>query len=124
MRTKKYDEALISAFLTSYKPAEIMRTAGISSTKYYSLKNDQEFQKILTERRNIIIREAVLKMESYLNEDVEILQGIIRDPETKPQVKVNAIQLLMNQLVGWKGVTDFMERMEQIEAHIVQKNSV
>lgn len=112
---KQYDEALITAFLTSFKPAEIMKLTGISKTKYYSLKRDPDFQKILIERRSELIKEAVLKMESYLTEDVEILQGIIRDPETKDQVKVNAIQLLMNQLGQWKQTTEILDRLQALE---------
>ncbi len=112
---KQYEESLITAFLTSYKPAEIMKLTGISKTKYYRLKNDPDFQKILTDRRSELIREAVLKMESYLSEDVEILQGIIRDQNTKDQVKVNAIQLLMSQLGQWKQITELIARIEALE---------
>lgn len=110
-----YDETLITAFLTSFKPVEVQRTAGISKAKYYRLKADPEFMAVVAERRGLLVKEAVLKMERYLSEDVEILQSIIRDPETKDQVKINAIQLLMNQLSGWKQITDLMERIEALE---------
>ena len=112
---KEYPESLITAFLTSFKANEIMKVTGISKTKYYRLKNDPDFQKILTDRRSELIREAVLKMESYLSEDVGILQGIIRDQNTKDQVKVNAIQLLMSQLGQWKQITELMARIEALE---------
>ena len=112
---KEYPESLITAFLTSFKANEIMKVTGISKTKYYRLKNDPDFQKILTDRRSELIREAVLKMESYISEDVEILQGIIRDQNTKDQVKVNAIQLLMSQLGQWKQITELIARIEALE---------
>lgn len=112
---KQYEESLIAAFLTSYRAAEIMRIAGISKTKYYRLKNDPDFQRILTERRSELIREAVMKMESYLSEDVDILQEIIRNPKTKDQVKVNAIQLLMSQLGQWKQISELIARVEALE---------
>lgn len=112
---EKYTEALITAFLTSYKPAEIMKAAGISKTKYYRLRADADFQKILTERRSELVREAVMKMESYLSEDVEILQAIIRDPETSAQVKINGINLLMSQLSNWKTMTEVLDRLQKLE---------
>lgn len=112
---KEYSESLITAFLTSCKRAEIMKMAGIGKNKYYALKSDADFQRILTQRRDELIREAVLKMESYLCEDVEILQGIIRDPETRDQIKVNAIQLFMNQLNQWKNTTEILDRIERLE---------
>lgn len=113
---KTYDERLITAFLTSYKPSEVQKTAGISKTKYYKLKADPEFMAVVKERRDLLIKEAVLKMESYLLENVETLQEIIRNPETKAQIKVNALQLFMNQLAGWKGITDLTDRIEALES--------
>lgn len=112
---KEYPESLITAFLTSYKPAEIMKLTGISKTKYYRLKRDPDFQRILTQRRTEIIREAVLKMESYLSEDVEILQGIIRKEDTSDQVKINGINLLMSQLNQWKTTSEILERLQALE---------
>ena len=113
---KIYEEKDINAFLTSTKAVTIMKTAKIGKTRYYRLKNDPEFQRIVTQRRNDIVKEAVLRMESFLTEDVETLQEIIRNPETKDQVKVNAIQVMLSQLGQWKTYTEIMERLERLEA--------
>lgn len=112
---KEYPETLITAFLISYKPVEIMKSTGISKTKYYRLKADREFQRVLAERRTDLVKEAVLKMESYLSEDVEILQSIIRKPDTSDQVKINGINLLMNQLNAWKNTTEVLDRLQALE---------
>lgn len=112
---KKYPEAQINAFLTSFKASEVMKLANISKTKYYKLKKDENFQKILTDRRNEMIKEAVNKMESYLSEDVDILQNMARDSLIKDQIRINAIQLLMNQLGQWKQITEIISRIEALE---------
>jgi len=112
---KTYPENVITAFLTSYKRSEIMKTAGIGKEKYYVLKNDPDFMRIVTERRDELIKEAVLKMESYLSEDVEILQSIIRKPDTSDQVKINGINLLMSQLNAWKNTTEILARLQALE---------
>lgn len=112
---KQYPEELITAFLTSCKPAEVMKLTGISKTKFYRLKRDKIFQKILTERRTELVKTAVLKMESYLNEDVEILQKIIRKEDISDQVRINGINLLMSQLATWKQTTDILERLQALE---------
>ena len=116
MKMKIYEEKDINAFLTSTKAVTIMKKAGIGKTRYYRLKNDPEFQRIVTQRRNDIVREAVMKMEGYFNKNVETLQEIIDDPETKGQTRVQALHLFMNQLAGWKGITDFMKRVEALES--------
>ena len=79
------------------------------------LKADQDFQKIVTERRNELIQDAVLKMEGYLSKDVEILQQIIEDPETSAQTRLNGIQLVFNQLGQWRLLSDMLTRLQQIE---------
>ena len=112
---KNYPEELITAFLTSCHASDIMKQCKISKTKYYKLKADPDFQKILTERRSELIREAVMKMEHYLSEDVEILQNIITNPETRPQIKINGIQIMMNQLSNWEQTTEIMRRLEALE---------
>ncbi len=112
---KEYPENVITAFLMSYKPVEIMRISGIGKNKYYALKKDPDFMRIVTERRDELIKEAVLKMESYLSEDVEILQSIIRKPDTSDQVKINGINLLMSQLNAWKNTTEILARLQALE---------
>ena len=121
---KQYEEHIITAFLTNWKPKEIQEAANISKSKYYKLKNDSGFQRILTERRSELIRSAVMKMESYLNEDVEILQSVIRDPKTSPQIKINGIQLLMSQLNTWKQTTEILDMVQRLEDAQSQNKAV
>lgn len=121
---KEYPEAIVAAFLSSWRPKQIMETAGISKSRYYKLKNDSDFQKVLTERRSEIVRAAVMQMESYLSEDIQILQGIIRDPKTSPQIKINGINLLMTQLNNWKQTTEILTRLEKLEDAQSHNNAV
>lgn len=111
----KYNESWISAFVSGTRREQIMLTAGIGKHRYYQLLNDPEFQRMVVQRRNAIVKEAVLKMESFLSEDVEILQAIVRKEDTSDQVKINAIQLLMNQLSNYRALTDILERLENLE---------
>ena len=111
----EYPERLITAFMTSCKRAEIMKRAGIGKNKYYALKTDPDFMRIVTERRDELVREAVLKMESYLSENVEALQKIIRDPETKDHVRVSALTLFSNQLGQWRNSTEILDRLQKVE---------
>lgn len=112
---KEFDERIISAFLNNFRMVDVMREAGISKNTAYKYRNDPEFQKVLKERKEAILKAAVNKMQSYLCRDVEILQQIIEDPDTSPQTKVNAIQAIMNQLRDWTTTTDFMKRIEALE---------
>ena len=109
------DERVISAFLTNYRAVDIMKETGLSKSTVYKLRNNQAFQKVIKERKQAILKTAVNKMQGYLTKDVEILQEIIEDPETSPQVKINGIRVLMEQLRDWTMTTDIIKRLEALE---------
>ena len=116
-RAKNYaeDERVISAFLNNFRMVDVIRETGLSKKTCYKIRNDPEFQKVIRERKEAILKTAVNKMQGYLTKDVEILQGIIEDPETSAQTKVNAIQTLMNQLRDWTTTTDIMKKLEALQ---------
>ena len=111
----KDDERVIGAFLNNFRMVDVMRETGLSKNTVYKIRNDPEFQKVLRERKEAILKTAVIKMQGYLTKDVEILQQIIEDPETSAQTKVNAIQTLMNQLRDWTTTTDIMKKLEALQ---------
>lgn len=116
-RAKNYteDERVIGAFLNNFRMVDVMRETGLSKNTVYKIRNDPEFQKVIRERKEAILKTAVNKMQGYLTKDVEILQQIIEDPDTSAQTKVNAIQTLMNQLRDWTTTTDIMKKLEALQ---------
>ena len=116
--SKKYDERLINAFCQATKRDEIMKLAKIGKIRYYNLRADPDFMKAVNQRRADIVKEAVLRMEGYITEDVERLQEIIRSPATKDQIKINAINLLMTQLANWRTATDIEARLLALEEQV------
>ena len=109
------DERVIGAFLNNFRMVDVIRETGLSKKTCYKIRNDPEFQKVIRERKEAILKTAVNKMQGYLTKDVEILQQIIEDPETSAQTKVNAIQTLMNQLRDWTTTTDIMKKLEALQ---------
>ena len=109
------DERVISAFLNNFRMVDVMKETGLSKNTVYKIRNNPEFQKVIQERKEAILKTAVNKMQGYLTKDVEILQQIIEDPDTSAQTKVNAIQTLMNQLRDWTTTTDIMKKLEALQ---------
>lgn len=108
------DERVIGAFLNNFRMVDVMKETGLSKSTVYKIRNDPEFQKVIRDRKQAILMTAVNRMQGYLCRDVEILQGIIEDPETSPQTKVNAIQTIMNQLRDWTTTTDIMKELRAL----------
>lgn len=114
---KKYteDERVIAAFMNNFRMVDVMKETGLSKNTVYKIRNDPEFQKVIRERKEAILKTAVNKMQSYLTRDIEVLQEIIEDPETSAQTKVNAIKTLMEQLRDWTTTTDIMKKLEALQ---------
>lgn len=110
-----YDERVIGAFLNNYRMTDVIRETGLSKNTAYKIRNDPRFQKILQERKDAIIKTAVSRMQNYLLDDIEVLQNIISDPDTAPQIKVNAIQVKLNQLNSWIQTGEIIQRIERLE---------
>lgn len=112
----QYSETVITAFLTYDKVTDIVTATGLSRKTITKYKSSPDFQEILSQRRLEYVKEAVNKMQGALSECVDTLMNIIRDPETAPQVKVNAIQTVFNQCRDWTQSVSVLERLERIEA--------
>lgn len=109
------DERVIGAFLNNFRMVDVMKETGLSKKTCYKIRNDPEFQKIIRERKEAILKTAVNKMQSYMLSDAEALQAIIEDPETPRQVRINAINTKWTHLKEWSTTTDIMKKLEELQ---------
>lgn len=109
------DERLISAFLNNYRMVDVMKETGLAKNTVYKIRNDPDFQTVLSERKSAILKAAIGKMQSYMLRDVDALQEIIENPETAPQTRVNAISIMLNQLASWISTVELVSRIEELE---------
>lgn len=112
---KNFSEDVIQAFLLNSRTKDIAEASGLSTKTVSRYKKDPELQKILDERRLEYVKGAVSKLQTVMGECVDKLMEIIRNDETAPQVKVNAIQTVFNQCREWTATTEILERLEAIE---------
>lgn len=108
------NENVIESFMSYAKIKDIAQATGLSEKTVSRYKDDPEFQKILSERKTEYVKAAVNKMQSVLIECVDTLMDIIRSEETKPQTKVNAIQIMFSQCRDWTQSADVLERLRDI----------
>ena len=114
-KKKTYSETIITAFLKYDKLADIAREIKVTPQTAAKYRDDPELQELLSERRMQFVKAAVAKMQGFMTEGVETLQNIIRDSETSPQTRVNAIQIMFNQCKVWTETTDILERLQALE---------
>ena len=112
---KEFDESLVAAFARTPKISEIQKQTGISRSRLYRLRGDPEFQAVVRERREQLVREAIRRMEEGLGDAVRVLRQIITDESIAPQVRLNAVNTLMSQLANWKQAVEFEARLTALE---------
>ena len=111
----EYPEKWIMAFLTGTRVKDICKQAGISRTKYYSLRADKAFEAVLRERKDMAVKSAVEALRAHFLRDVQILQEIAENKENSAQVRVNAVSVALSQLANWTSTIDLLERLEALE---------
>ena len=109
------DERGICAFLNNFRMVDVMKETGLSKKTCYKIRNDPEFQRVIRERKQAILKTAVNKMQSYMLSDAEALQAIIEDPETPRQVRINAINTKWTHMKEWTTTTDIMKKLEDLQ---------
>lgn len=120
-RKRIFTEDLIAAFLEYDKISDIMRATGLSRNTVTRYRDDPQFQGILNQRRVQIIRRSVQKMQQSLADCVNVLNRIINDGDISPQIRVNAIQIMMSQCKSWTETADLAERVEALERQSKEK---
>lgn len=115
MAKKSYSEKVINAFLENDKISDIMAATGLSRGTINKYREDEDFQRVLFERKEQFVSAAVTKMQAALSESAEVLQKIIKNEDISPQVRINAISVLFQQCKNWTTELDLMKRIEAIE---------
>ena len=54
-------------------------------------------------------------MQQSLTDCVNVLNRIIKNDEISPQIRVNAIQIMLSQCKSWTETADLAERVEALE---------
>ena len=112
---KNYSEKVINAFLENEKVVDIMSATGLSRGTINKYRDDEDFQRVLFERKEQFVSAAVTRMQSALSEAAEVLKDIINNEDIAAQVRVNAISVLFQQCKAWTTELDIMKRIEALE---------
>ena len=112
---KEYSEEIIDAFMFNAKLVDISRQSGLSLSQVKRLRKNADFQKIIRQRKDEIVRTSVNRMQAYFIMDVAVLQNIIKNKDINPQTRIYAISVLFSSLKDWMTISDLVERMDDIE---------
>jgi hypothetical protein len=118
----KYTDSAIDAFARFSKRADILTAARIGRTKFYLLRNDPDFMRLVNARRTEIVTQAVQEMEANLLANTQKLQRIIDEAPERAQVTLNALTLYFNTYRNLKNDSDILARIDALEAAITGRS--
>ena len=109
-------ELLLSALLTSPTVRDAAATVGIPETTAYNWLRKPDFADEYKQRKRQAVAEASDYLQSRINAATQIIDEIMNDDETPPQVRLNAAKTILE--TGYKIIeqTEIIARIEELEA--------
>ena len=115
-KREKTKETLINGLLCNTSVSATARATGISETTIYRYLNDPAFVDAYEERRREMMRDSCHALQANMGGAIEELVKIIKAPETSPQIRLNAIDMLLRHSYRMTEQMDILSRLEQLEA--------
>ena len=124
MDVSKLKERVIIAFLEGGTISEIARNSGLSERTVVRYRADKDFKDYINSYRRESLKEAVGILQQNLTTGATELCNIIKAAEVPPQVRVQAIQVLMNQAKNWTMEIDNISRLDSLEEKLRELEKV
>lgn len=109
-------ELLLAEMLKGKSKTECAKTVGISRNTVYKYLEDEEFMTELQKRKNEMLSEVCMQMESAYSDATKELIKIINS-NYSPQVKINAINSLFLNSKPLIDQVDILTRLQELEQH-------
>lgn len=110
----------LMALLSCRTVEQASEQSGVSKATLYRWLADDAFQSDLTVYMDDAISQTIRLMSSSSTESAEILMSIIRDPETKPSSRVNAIRIHLSELRNLRDSHEINMRLTEVERRLDQ----
>lgn len=112
----------IDAYLTSKNIKEVCDKLKISrSNAYQQYLSDPVIKEEISRRRNEILNDTTLYLQDKLQECSKVLMDIVKNKDTAPQVKINAVNSIFNNYIKLAETTDILNRLEELEQKVLSQ---
>jgi len=111
-RTK---EILLVGLLNNVTVTATSQATGISEDTIYKYLRDPEFIKEYDEKRREMLEESCHTLQAKMSMATDELVKIIEDPDTKPQIRLNAIDMLFRHSYRQTEQLEVLSRLDALE---------
>lgn len=109
------NEVVIAALLQSPTVAEAARSCGLSHTQVYARLNDPTFKAQYDAAKQEVIQQAITYVQSVTAAAIKRLHDIMLDPETAPQIQVNAAESILRNCIKLTEQGEIMQQLAEIK---------
>ena len=110
------EDIILNALLAYPTVREASEAAGIpESTIYLKLRN-ADFKKRYNETKTQMLQNTVTYLQVKIQDATRTIVEIMNDPETAPQVRINAARGVFDYCIRLTEQTEILRRIEALEA--------
>lgn len=95
------EDILLQAILTTPGITEVSKKTGIPRSTVYKIVRSESFQEKLNEARQRAVDDSISYLQGNLMECCQVLMDIVRDKKISPQVRVNAVNSVFQNVKGF-----------------------
>jgi hypothetical protein len=117
MSRNRKEDNILQALLTHRTIREAAEAARVSERVIYDYLNDPAFESRYKAARDDVIRGVSNHLREQMNEAVDVIGGIMRDAENRPQDRLSAAKAVLEYGDKFIENNDILERIEKLEAN-------
>ena len=111
----------IDTYLSSKSITETCKKLNITRSTAYRYLKEENVKAEIDKRRGELINDTTLYLQDSLQECSRQLMEIIKDPNTTPQVKINAINSIFNNCNKLTETNDILTKIASIEERLAEQ---
>ena len=111
----------IDTYLNSKSITETCKKLNITRSTAYRYLKEENVKAEIDKRRGELINDTTLYLQDSLQECSRQLMEIIKDPNTTPQVKINAINSIFNNCNKLTETNDILTKIASIEERLAEQ---
>lgn len=114
-RKSRTKELIIAGLLTNTTVRATAQATGISEATIYKYLKDEGFKQEYEDRRRAMLEDNCHMLQANMNKAINELVAIIDDEDTAPQVRLNAIDMLLRHTYKQTELVDILSRLDVLE---------
>lgn len=111
----------IDTYLSSKNLTETCKKLKITRSTAYRYLREDKVKAEIDKRRGELINDTTLYLQDSLQECSKQLMDIVKDPNTSPQVKINAINSIFNNCNKLTETNDILTKIASIEERLAEQ---